>query len=91
MVPTPLAAAEKTVAKRPGLSAEALPAVLDANEGFREDPVTTPTHQLDSMHELSRASPVLMGSPSSTRKSQLLAGKLTSPRAPLEGVGMYLK
>ncbi|CAE7917876.1 unnamed protein product [Symbiodinium necroappetens] len=86
MVPAPLAAAVNTVAKRRGLSPEALLAVLDANVGFMEDPTTTLTHQLDSMHEITPASPVIVGSASSTRKSHLIKASddwmLTSREAP---------
>ena len=72
MVPAPMAAAVQTVAKRRGLAAEALLAVIDANVGFMEAPSTTLTHQLDSMHDISPGSPVLVGSASSTRKSHLI-------------------
>ena len=86
MVPAPMAAAVLTVARRRGLAAEALLAAIDANVGFMEAPTTALTHQLDSAHEISPASPVLIGSASSTRKSHLIKASddwmLTSKEAP---------
>ncbi|CAJ1457592.1 unnamed protein product [Effrenium voratum] len=85
MTAEPFAVAVDTVAKKKGLSSEALLAVIEANIGFLEAPGTTLQHEDDSGHSISPASPVMVGSASSTRKSHLIRASddwmLTSPEA----------
>ena len=85
---SPIAEAIHTLARAKGVQPEALLACVEANIGFLEVPGTVLCHNPRMMHFISPGSPVIVGSPSSTRKSALI--KLTdgwlcdAPGAPEE-------
>eukprot|EP00438_Fugacium_kawagutii_P001502 Skav202548 [mRNA] locus=scaffold2011:358482:361283:- [translate_table: standard] len=70
--PAPIAGAVHTVARAKGIQTEALLACVESNIGFLEANGTTLCHNPRAKHFISPSSHVIVGSPSSTRKTALI-------------------
>lgn len=68
----PIAEAVHTVAKAKGIQTEALLACIESNIGFLEAAGTMLSHNLRSKHFITPGSAVIVGSPSSSRKTALI-------------------